>query len=115
MLAGKTTVSAVVSLARVDRRIAATVEQWDSDPWLLNTPSVVVDLRSGKQRSHDPSDYFTKITAVAPDPSCPIPLWLAFLDRVCMGDVEFVDFLQRAVGYGLTGVTREHALFFCYE
>jgi putative DNA primase/helicase len=114
LLAGKTTVSAIVTLARADRRIAATIDQWDSDPWMLNTPAGVIDLRSGERRPHNPADYHTKITAVAPDPSCPIPLWKAFLDRVCKDDIEYINFLQRIVGYALTGLTREHALFFCY-
>ena len=30
------TVAAVEMLARSDRRIAATVDQWDRDPWLFN-------------------------------------------------------------------------------
>ena len=47
LIAGKTTVSAVVTLARVDRCIAATSEQWDRDPWLLNTPVGVIDLKTG--------------------------------------------------------------------
>ena len=34
--------------AKADRRHAATVDQWDADPWLLNTPGGVVDLRTGK-------------------------------------------------------------------
>jgi putative DNA primase/helicase len=114
LVAGKTTVSAVVTLARVDRRIAATIDQWDSDPWLLNTPAGIIDLRTGKERRHDPKDYCTKITGVAPNDSCATPLWNAFLDRICKGDVEFMNFLQRVVGYALTGVTYEHALFFCY-
>jgi putative DNA primase/helicase len=37
-VASAKTVAAVVSLARADRRHAATVEQWDVDPWSLNTP-----------------------------------------------------------------------------
>lgn len=61
-----------------------------------------------------PGDYLTKITAVAPDPLCPIPLWQAFLERVTGGNVEYIKFLQRVCGYGLTGLTNEHALFFCY-
>jgi phage/plasmid-associated DNA primase len=36
-LASAKTVAAVERLALADRRIAATVDQWDSDPWLLNT------------------------------------------------------------------------------
>ena len=40
-------VDAVQTLARADRRIAATIEQWDADPMLLNTPDGIVDLRDG--------------------------------------------------------------------
>ena len=54
IIAGKTTVSTVVTLARVDRRIAATSEQWDRNSWLLNTPAAVVDSKTGGCRPHDP-------------------------------------------------------------
>ena len=43
-LASAKTVSAIERLARSDRRIAATIDQWDADPWLLNTPDGVIDL-----------------------------------------------------------------------
>ena len=46
------TISAVELLARADRRLAATVDQWDADPWLLNTPDGVVDLKTGILRPH---------------------------------------------------------------
>jgi putative DNA primase/helicase len=41
-------------------------------------------------------------------------LWLHFLDRVTGGDLELQSFLQRIIGYSLTGITREHAFFFLY-
>jgi putative DNA primase/helicase len=113
-IASKNTIKAVLSLASADPRIAATVDQWDCDPWLLNTPSGVVDLRSGKLRPHDPNDYHTKCTSVGPDAAFPSPRWQAFLNCVCRGDPEFISFIRRTLGYILTGVTREHALFFCY-
>src|SRR5262249_9404768 len=69
-VASAKTVAAVERLARSDRRLAATVGQWDSDPWLLNTPDGVVDLRLGKLLPHAPEDYFTKITTVSADPNC---------------------------------------------
>src|SRR5262249_29998495 len=65
-IARATTVAAVERLARADRRLAATVDQWDSDPWLLNTPGGVVDLRSGLRRPARREDYMTKCTAIAP-------------------------------------------------
>ena len=108
------TVAATERLMRSDRRLAATAEQWDTDPWLLNTPVGVVDLRSGEIRAAAPNDYMTKVTGVLPDNECPIPTWLRFLDRTTDGNSELVDFLQRVSGYTLTGLTSEHALFFIY-
>jgi putative DNA primase/helicase len=104
--------AAVISLAREDRRIAATVEQWDRDPWLLSTPEGTIDLRTGETRAHSAADYITKITAVAPGGEC--PRWRLFLKEITGGDVELAAYLQRVVGYSLTGDTREHALFFLY-
>jgi len=112
-LASAQTVAAVERLAKTDRRLAATVDQWDTDPWLLNTPGGTVELRTGKLRSHRNDDYITKITAVTPRRGRR-RRWLAFLRRIMNGDRELIRYLQRVAGYALTGITREHALFFCY-
>ena len=71
-------------LARADRRLAATTDQWDADSWLLNTPGGVVDLCSGEVHPHQPIRYMTKITAV--EPIGPCPQWRRFLDRIFAGD-----------------------------
>lgn len=111
-LASAGTVSGVERLARADRRHAATTGEWDSDPWLLNTPGGVIDLKTGRQRSHDRSDRMTKITTATPNGEC--PTWRQFLREVTGADVELGTYLQRMVGYALTGSTQEHALFFLY-
>jgi putative DNA primase/helicase len=115
-LASDKTVNAVVSLLRADRRIAATVDQWDRDPRALNTPAGIVDLRTGGVRKARPEDYCTKITAVAPsvglEGEC--PLWDDFLTTVTAGNQDLIGFLRRICGYALTGLTSEHALFFLY-
>jgi putative DNA primase/helicase len=111
-LASGATVASVEKLARADRSHAATIDQWDSDPWILNTPTGIVDLRTGELHPHSPTRYLTKMTAAGPDGEC--PLWLRFLDRVTDGNQELQSFLQRVIGYGLTGSTREHAIFFMY-
>src|SRR5258707_1398909 len=65
-------VAAVERLARSDRRLAATVDQWDADPWLLNTPKGTIDLRTGSMREHRARDFITPMTSVPPTPSrCP--------------------------------------------
>lgn len=111
-LASKPTVYSVETLARSDRRHAATIGQWDADLWVLNTPTGTVDLRTGELHPHDPTRYLTKMTLAGPGGEC--PLWLKFLDRVTGGSEELQSFLQRVIGYSVTGVTREHALFFMY-
>ena len=92
-LASKATSAAVERLASADRRHAATIAQWDSDLWLLNTPTGTVDLRTGKLHEHRRADYITKTTAAGPGSDC--PLWLRFLHRVTGGDPELQAFLQR--------------------
>ena len=107
-------VTAVEKLARSDRRLAATVDQWDHDAWLLNTPGGVVDLRTGELRQHRLDDYMTKTTAATPDDRCLTPHWDAFLKLVTGDNKELIGLLQRMAGYALTGSTEEHALFFLH-
>jgi len=111
-IASAKTVAAVERLAKADRRLSATIDQWDCDPLLLNTPGAVIDLRTGASRPPKPDDYMTKMTAVAPGGTCPI--WERFITRITDGDASLAEFLQRVIGYSLTGLTTEHALFFCY-
>lgn len=111
-IASARAVAAVEKLAKADRRHAGTVDMWDTDPWLLNTPAGVVDLRIGRLRPARRDDHMTKITACGPGGEC--PAWLAFLARVTSGDAELQAFLRRIMGYALTGTTRDHALFFAH-
>jgi putative DNA primase/helicase len=105
-------VAGVITLARADRLLAATPEQWDANPWLLGTPGGTVDLHTGELLRASADDYITKITAATPDGDCPIPRWRKFLRRITGGDVELMRYLQRVAGYALTGDTSEDALFF---
>lgn len=111
-LASSSTISAVERIARSDPKHASMAEHWDADVWLLNTPGGVVDLRSGVIRSHDRADRMTKVCTAVPQGDC--PTWRGFLSDVTGGDAELMVYLQRMVGYCLTGVTSEHALFFLY-
>lgn len=106
------TVSAVERLARSDVRHARRAEDFDADPWALNTPAGVVDLRTGQMRPHRRGDLFTKVTAVAPGGDC--PRWLQFLREITQDDQEAIDYLQRFIGYTLTGSIEEHAFLFLF-
>ncbi len=103
----------VRDIALSDRSIAATVDQWDTDPWLLGVPGGVVNLRDGTLHAPRPHDYITKRTRTAPEPGS-APIWLQFLSTVTDGKPELISFLQRFAGYSLTGETREQCLAFLY-
>jgi phage/plasmid-associated DNA primase len=108
------TVAAVERLAKADRRHAETVDVWDRDLHLINTPDGVVNLITGQLLPHCSEHMMTKMTAVGPDATWPCPIWQAFLNRIMQGDQELICFLQRLFGYALTGFTKEHVLAFCY-
>ncbi|MDB5414115.1 MAG: uncharacterized protein JWR10_2450 [Rubritepida sp.] len=100
-------VAAVEKMARSDRRHVREASLFDADPWALNTPSGVIDLSTGKMRSHRDSDLCTKVTTISPAGAC--PLWESFVSEIAKGDDDLVVYLQRWAGYMLTGSTREHA------
>jgi putative DNA primase/helicase len=111
-LLASSTVGGVDRLARTDRRHASTSEEWDADLFALNTPGGVVNLKTGRLRPHERADRMTKLATATPRGSC--PRWHAFLNDVTGGDTELQAYLQRMVGYTLTGATTAHALFFLY-
>jgi P4 family phage/plasmid primase-like protien len=107
------TIASVEKIARADPVHATSPDRWDADPWAINTPAGVVNLTTGALRPADPADHMTKITRAAPDKTPPTR-WLQFLEDATAGDRELMGFLQRMAGYCLTGITREHALFFVH-
>jgi putative DNA primase/helicase len=112
VVASAKTISAIERLARADRQHASQTGDWDKDPWLLNTPTGTIDLRTGQTRPHDRRDLITKMTTVGPGETC--PKWLEFLNRIFDRDQNLIAYVQRVLGYSLTGSVQEHALFFCY-
>ncbi|MCG9076335.1 phage/plasmid primase, P4 family [Laribacter hongkongensis] len=111
-LLASSTVGGVDRLARSDRRHASTSDEWDADLFSLNTPGGVVDLHTGRLRPHERADRMTKLATATPGGTC--PRWLTFLADVTGGDADLQSYLQRMVGYCLTGATTAHALFFLY-
>lgn len=106
-------VSAVLTLAQSDRRIVVPADAWDRDPLVLNTPSGLIDLCKGEAISAT-GHLLTQRTACAPDFKAAAPLFERFLQEVFLGDADLAEFVQRALGYCLTGDRREQVLFFAF-
>lgn len=107
-------IKAMVTLAESDERIVARAQEVDADPWALNCENGTVDLRTGMLRPHRREDLITKLAPVVYDPDAPAPVLGGFLSSIFAGDAELVSFVQRFVGYSLTGDIREQTLFFAY-
>lgn len=89
-------------------------EDYDADPWLLNTPGGIVDLRTGEVTPHSYKGNCTKITACPVDFHAKTDMWAAFLDHITGGDVEFARYLQLLAGMAAVGEVYEEGLVICY-
>lgn len=88
--------------------------QMDKYKMILNTPGGVLNLKSGELSEHKPEHYLTKITTVDLNSSADCPCWMSFLSDVFDGDLDLIRYVQKAVGYSLTGSTAEQCAFFLY-
>ncbi|MCC6780609.1 MAG: hypothetical protein IT537_28875 [Hyphomicrobiales bacterium] len=86
----------------------------DADPWVLGVENGVIDLRTGTFRQARREDLITKRANVSCDPSASCPNWLKFLDTVTGGNPDLQSYMQRMVGYTLTGSVREEVMFVLY-
>ncbi len=105
---------AAITNANSDPRIRVDIEKWDQDPYLLGVMNGVVDLRTGELKEGEPNFYITKRAPVAYTRGMTNMRWQQFLDFATDGDKEFQDWIQRAAGYSLTGLSRYDILFLVY-
>jgi putative DNA primase/helicase len=89
-------------------------DRLDADPWLLNVKNGTIDLRTAELRPHNRLDYITKICPVEYDEFAKCPTFEAFLKAVFANKPRLISFVRRAIGYTLTGIATERAMFFHY-
>ena len=89
-------------LTEAKPHLAVAVDDLDADPFSINTPGGIVDLRTGELRAPDPAARCTKVTAVAPG-SDGAELWRGFLDTVTCGNTELAEYLQTVAGMAVLG------------
>ncbi len=104
-------INAAVQLARIIPGVALDRARLDTQPFLLNVANGTLDLKTGRLRPHDPADLLTQIIEVPYDPAAKAPRWRRFLGEVFLGKQDVIDYVQRAVGYTITGSIEEQVLF----
>ena len=101
---------AMLRQASSELPLVLRAEQLDADPMLLSCANGVIDLQTCSLRPHDPADLVSLGTEISYDPAATCPRWERFLVEVFAGDMELIAWLQRLVGYCLTGDVREHVV-----
>jgi putative DNA primase/helicase len=107
-------IDAMVKLAQSEPGIAVTPEKLDAGLWSLNVENGTLDLRTGELRPHNRKELITKIAPVIYDDNAKCPSWEKFLSEIMSGSDDLIRFLQKAIGYSLTGSVTEQIFFILF-
>ena len=107
-------IKTMLTLAAGKKELIVSSEQWDSNPWLLSCKNGTINLRTGKLQPWSKKDFITKQCNTVYDENCATPLWSKLLETVTQGDTEMQRYIQKALGYSLTGDISEQAVFILY-
>jgi putative DNA primase/helicase len=106
--------SSKITNALAEGQVHKTWTNFDADNFLINVRNGTIDLRTGQLQPHNRNNFISKICPVDFDPDAQSQRLEQFLHDVTGGDVALERYLQKIVGYSLTGDTREEKLFFVY-
>ncbi len=84
-------------------------EHYDADPWILNTPQNIINLKTGDTTPHGCDYYSTKITACSMS-DIGAELWSSFINHITGGDEDFARYLQTLAGMASIGQVFEEGL-----
>ena len=87
---------------------------FDTDIYLFNCKNGTLDLQSGIFREHRPEDLITKVSMVEYVSDATNERFCKFVEEITSGDKEKAIFIQKALGYGISGDTRYECMFFLY-
>lgn len=105
-------IDAALKLAQSDPTVAVSSDEFDKDPDLFNVSNGIIHLPSGELRDHDPSLMLCRQSPVAYDAAATCPQFEKFILEVSCHDPDWVDYMQRTLGYALSGHVSEEILFF---
>ncbi|MCI8855688.1 MAG: nucleoside triphosphatase [Clostridiaceae bacterium] len=91
-----------------------SLEVFDKEPYMFNCENGTLNLRTKDFHAHTPADMLSMISGVVYDPAAKSELWERVVNDCMQGDADKAVFLQKAMGYGLTGDTSEECFFLLY-
>jgi putative DNA primase/helicase len=104
----------IAVLKEMQHRVPVMPDEFDKDKTLLNTSNGYIDLASGQLLNHSISKMFSQEASVEYSDTVDAPEWNQFLNQIFAGDKELIDYMQKAVGYSMTGSTKEQVMFILF-
>ena len=103
---------AALKMGQSDPKLATSPTGMDSDPDMLNAQNCIVHLPTGEARAHDPSIMMAKQCTTVYDPAAVCPRFDKFMAQISVNDPDWVDYIQRLIGYTINGNVNEELVIF---
>ncbi len=97
-----------------EHRLSILPHEFDKVKEHFNCINGVINLRNGEISEHHHEQYLSKISYVEYTDKIDTPMWLEFLNQIFDNDQELINYIQKSVGYSMSGSTKEQCVFFCY-
>jgi putative DNA primase/helicase len=107
-------IDAMIRMARSEPGISLDYARLDQERRFLPVANGTLDLWSGQLGPFNRTHLMTKLVEVEYDPKAECPTWRQTLEVIFGGDETVIDYMQRAIGYSLTGDTSEQCLHLCH-
>lgn len=101
-------------IKEAEHKMSILPGDFDKDIRLFNVMNGYLNLKSGELKDHSEKNLFTKISHVEYTDKIDCPLWMSFLNQIFDNDQELINYIQKAVGYSLTGSTQEQCMFILF-
>lgn len=104
-------IQALVGLLKMSKDIKVSDDELDTDNYLFNVNGITLNLKNGKGFTPEPTNLITKRSKFIYDKDAKCPTWDMFLLQIFNKDTDLIRFVQKAMGYSLSGDVREQCLF----
>lgn len=102
---------AIAGILKMTKSIKVEDGELDSDNYLFNTEKLTLNLKTGKAKEPCCKDLITKKSRFIYDKNADCPVWKMFLMQIFNNDNQLIRFIQKAMGYALSGDVSEQCLF----
>ncbi len=104
-------IQALEGLLKISEEIKVEDFELDRDNYLFNVEGWTLNLKNGRSKVPNAKDLITKKSRFIYEKDADCPVWKMFLMQIFNKDLQLIRFIQKAMGYALSGDVSEQCLF----